>query len=152
MKSEDLLGSHLGFAMAARVSALLRTDAVWATPPPYPALGGEPVTLAGTGLAPRAMAEVRLHETPCGLSISLHVTGLAPCPSGTFYEAWLRSPDGDLVPVGTFHLRGGNETIQLWAGVDTDRYPTFTVTVQHEGAGTQPSGVVVLQGRLSSSR
>jgi hypothetical protein len=145
MQSEDLLRSHLGLAAAARVSALLGTEAVWAAPPPYPVRAGEQVTLTGSGLGAYATAEVCLRETLCGLSISLHVIGLAHTPSGMFYEAWLCSPDGDGVPVGTFHLHGGSETIQLWAGVDADRYPTFRVTIQ-------PSGAVVLQGQLGLPR
>jgi hypothetical protein len=60
----------------------------------------------------------------------------------------VRSDDGDLVSIGTFHLRGGAAMVTLWSGVPLEDYPTLTVTLQREGAGTDSSGEVVLRGSL----
>lgn len=113
---------------------------------------GDRITLAGTELAPTASATGRIRDTASGVAISLDLTGLPPAAAGTFYEAWLKSPAGDLVPIGTFHVRRGNETVELWSGVDTMRYPTITVTVQREGAGPRSSGRVVLRGTIPPPR
>ena len=71
--------------------------------------------------------------------------GLPPAEPGTYYQGWVKGDEG-LVTVGTFHLRGGDDTIDLWSGVPLDRYPTLTVTLQEEGGGQESSGVVVLSG------
>lgn len=113
---------------------------------------GTAVILAGTELAPGATATARVRSTPSGTAISLDVRGLPPARPGSYYEAWLKSVDDDLAPVGTFHLRGGTETIELWAGVDTSRYRTLTVTIQYEHRPNTSTGLVVLRGRLPSPR
>jgi hypothetical protein len=52
------------------------------------------------------------------------------------------------VSAGTFHLRGGGDAeIELWAWVDIEDYPLFTVTLQPEGLAPY-SGQVVLMARL----
>ena len=38
----------------------------------------------------------------------------------------------------------------LWSGVDLERYPTLTVTLQQEGAGAESSGQVVLSGTVDA--
>jgi hypothetical protein len=108
---------------------------------------GRRVEVAGTELAPDASAVVRVEETGSGVAIELDVRGLPPAEPGTYYQAWMKGPDG-LVTVGTFHLRGGDDSIELWSGVPPDRYPTLTVTLQQEGAGQQSSGRVVLSGDI----
>ena len=108
-----------------------------------------PARLAGTKLAPKASASARIRDTRNGVAITLRITGLPPSAPGMFYEAWLRSPSGDLVAIGTFHLRGGgDDPVELWSGVDVKRYPTLTVTLQREGAGPQSSGRVLLRGSI----
>jgi hypothetical protein len=124
----------------------------WLAAPASNDQAGDRVALAGTDLAPSATAVAQVQETAGGVAISLRTAGLAPAAPGTFYQAWLKSPDGDLVAAGTFHLRGGNRTIQLWAGVDASRYHTLTVTVQYERNGTQSSGLVVLRGEIPTHR
>jgi hypothetical protein len=108
---------------------------------------GRRVEVAGTELAPDASAVVRVEETGSGVAIELDVRGLPPAEPGTYYQAWMKGPDG-LVTVGTFHLRGGDDSIELWSGVPPDRYPTLTVTLQQEGAGQESSGRVVLSGDI----
>lgn len=104
------------------------------------------VALAGTELAPNASAVAELDDTEQGLRIVLEVTGLSPAPPGTYYQAWVRN-ESDGVAAGTFHLRGGDGEIELWAGVSSFDYPVLTVTLQQEGAGPASSGEVVLRGR-----
>ena len=109
---------------------------------------GERVELAGTEFAPGASAVARVRETPSGVAISLDVSGLPAAAPGTYYEGWVKAPDGQRVAIGTFHLRGRAETVELWAGVDVARYSIVTVTIQQERAGEQPPGKVVLKGSI----
>jgi Anti-sigma-K factor rskA, C-terminal len=101
--------------------------------------------VAATELAPGASAVATVEEAGSGVAIELDVRGLPPAEPGTYYQAWVKGPDG-LVTVGTFHMRGGDDNVELWSGVPLDRYPTLTVTLQEEGAGQQSSGRVVLSG------
>ena len=89
----------------------------------------------------------RVEELGSGVAIELDVRGLPPAPPGTYYQGWVKGAEG-LVTVGTFHLRGGDDTVELWSGVPLDRYPTLTVTLQDEGAGQESSGRVVLSGEV----
>lgn len=107
---------------------------------------GREFTVAGTELAPDASAVATVEDTGSGVSIELDVHGLPPAEPGTYYQAWLKGSDGELVTVGTFHMRGGDDRVELWSGVPVDRYPTLTVTLQHEDAGQESSGRVVLSG------
>jgi hypothetical protein len=107
--------------------------------------GGREFTVAGTELAPEASAVATVEETGSGVAIELDVSGLPPAEPGTYYQAWVKGTDG-LVTVGTFHMRGGDDNVELWSGVPLERYPTLTVTLQEEGAGQESSGRVVLSG------
>ena len=102
------------------------------------------VTLAGTDLAPEASATAAISTPGAGTRIILDVAGLEPAPDGQYYEAWLRKDAEVGVSAGTFHLRSGDSTIELWAGVNTSDYPLLTVTLQDE-AQTESSGKVVLK-------
>jgi hypothetical protein len=106
---------------------------------------GREFAVAGTELAPGASAVATVEDTGSGVSIELDVSGLPPAEPGTYYQAWVKGPDG-LVTVGTFHMRGGDDKVDLWSGVPLDRYPTLTVTLQDEDAGQESSGRVVLSG------
>src|SRR5262245_9744273 len=106
---------------------------------------GQDFAVAGTELAPDASGVATVEETGSGVAIELDVSGLPPAEPGTYYQAWVKGPDG-LVTVGTFHMRGGDDHVDLWSGVPLDRYPTLTVTLQEEGAGQESSGRVVLSG------
>ena len=111
--------------------------------------GGREFDVAGTELAPDASAVATVDERGSGVAIELDVRGLPPAEPGTYYQGWVKGPEG-LVTVGTFHLRGGDDTIDLWSGVPLDRYPTLTVTLQDEGGGQESSGRVVLTGEVGS--
>ena len=58
----------------------------------------------------------------------------------------LLGPVASQVTIGTFHMQGGDDTVELWSGVPLDEYPTLTVTLQDEGGGQESSGRVVLTG------
>jgi hypothetical protein len=104
------------------------------------------VVLAGTRLAPGASATAQLHTTPSGLAIELDVSGLPPSPPGSYYQAWMKGPRG-LVTIGTFHLRGGPGTVELWSAVSLADYPAITVTREPEDGNPASSGQVVLTNR-----
>ncbi len=106
---------------------------------------GRDFDVAGTELAPDASAVATVEETGSGVAIELDVSGLPPAERGMYYQAWVKGPDG-LVTVGTFHMRGGDDSVELWSGVPLDRYPTLTVTLQEEGGGQESSGRIVLSG------
>ncbi|MEJ7705278.1 MAG: anti-sigma factor [Geodermatophilaceae bacterium] len=106
------------------------------------------VALTPTELAPDASGTAELSERPSGFSIELDIDGLPPAAEGSYYQAWLKNADGELVTIGTFHARDGSDDVILWSGVDPADYPTLTVTLQREGEGAQSSGQVVLTGSL----
>ncbi len=106
---------------------------------------GVAVALAGTDLAPASSAVATVADTPLGTRIDLDVSGLPPAGEDDYYEAWLWNGAGDAVSAGSFHLRGGDGSIELWAGVGLADYPRMTVTRQREGDGVEPSGEVVLR-------
>jgi len=112
--------------------------------------GGTEFAIAGTDLAPAASAVATVEDQPSGVRIELDVQDLGPAAPGTYYQAWVKGPDG-LVTIGTFHMRGGDDVVDLWAGVDLERYPTLTVTLQQEGGGQESSGRVVLSGDIGST-
>jgi anti-sigma-K factor RskA len=99
--------------------------------------------LGPTSLAPAASGEATLTRTSSGWRIQLDATGLPRLAAGRFYEAWLRSPAGVLVPVGTFN-EGRNVT--LWAGVSPAGFTTLTVTRERADGNQGSSGQKVLAG------
>jgi hypothetical protein len=107
----------------------------------------EHYVMAGTTLAPGADAAVDVESKSAGDAITLHITGLAAAPTGSYYAGWLSGPKGT-VPVGTFHWRKGGIPIELWSGVDTLEYPDFVITLQREGQSPTRSDEVVLEGSL----
>jgi Anti-sigma-K factor rskA, C-terminal len=109
--------------------------------------GGRDFDVAGTELAPEASAVATVDERGSGVAIELDVRGLPPAEPGTYYQGWVKGAEG-LVTVGTFHMRAGDDTVDLWSGVPLDRYPTLTVTLQDEGGGQESSGRVVLSGQV----
>ncbi len=109
--------------------------------------GGTEFALAGTELAPDASATVVFESTPAGLKILLDTAGLPGAPDGQMYEAWIG--DGDIrVSAGTFHLRGGNVPIALWAGTADPQFRVITVTIEPIDGDAASSGDVVLRGEF----
>jgi Anti-sigma-K factor rskA, C-terminal len=103
------------------------------------------MVIAGTGLAPDAKGSATLTKTGSGWRIELAATGLPRLANGRYYEAWLKSPAGVLVPVGTFN---DARNVTLWAGVPPTEYSSMTVTTQSVGGGPASSGQRVLTGTI----
>ena len=100
---------------------------------------GDVFALGPTDLADGGSGEVELTTLRNGLRIILTVADLPPAPEGQFYEAWL-SRDGGGVSAGTFHMRSGSGEIELWAGVTTDAYQRFVITLEDEDGDASSSG------------
>ena len=105
-------------------------------------------SLTGTRLAPDAAANVTLTKTNSGWKIGLHATGLPRRTDGEFYEAWLKSDAGLLVPIGTFNE---GTDVTLWSGVGPSTFPTLTVTKEVADGNQASSGQVVLIGQANES-
>jgi anti-sigma-K factor RskA len=103
--------------------------------------------LGPTPLAPTAAGEANLVKTSSGWRIELDAKGLPRLDGGRFYEAWLRSPAGELVPVGTFNE---GRKVTLWAGVPPTEYPTLTVTRERADGDQGSSGERVLIGKIAA--
>ncbi|HEY2741273.1 MAG TPA: anti-sigma factor [Gaiellaceae bacterium] len=101
--------------------------------------------LGPTALEPGAGGEATLTKTSSGWRIHLHATGLPRRDGDRFYEAWLRSSTGVLVPIGTFN-EGANVT--LWAGVSPTDYKVLTVTRERADRNEESSGQKVLAGTV----
>jgi Anti-sigma-K factor rskA, C-terminal len=99
--------------------------------------------LGPTPLASAASGEATLTRTPSGWRINLHATGLPRLEGDRFYEAWLRSSTGVLVPLGTFNE---GENVTLWAGVSPASYKVLTVTRERADGNQASSGQKVLVG------
>jgi hypothetical protein len=104
--------------------------------------------LTGTRLAPHAAANATLTKTDSGWKIELHATGLPRRTDGEFYEAWLKSDAGLLVPIGTFNE---GTDVTLWSGVGPSAFPTLTVTTEVADGNQASSGRVVLLGHANES-
>lgn len=109
---------------------------------------GTKVDLIGTEMMPQASGVAELAATGAGWAIEVSLTDLPPAEPGTYYEGWVWSDDGKGVSIGTFHLRGANKPVTLWAGVDVNDYPSIWISVQTEGAGNEVSDQIVMRGRL----
>lgn len=113
--------------------------------------GGEQVAAAlePSGLVSGVDGEVVLRTADSGVRIELDAPSLPRRDGGGFYEAWVLTDDGRLVPCGTFH---DGERVTLWAGVDLRRVVRFTITMEHEempdSAEQRTSGDVVLAAEL----
>ncbi len=109
---------------------------------------GAAFALEGTEAAPGASATVTVSATPAGLKILLDVDGLPGAPDGYMYEAWVG--DGTLgVSAGTFHLRGGSGSIELWAGVTEPTFRQLWVTLEPIDDDPSSSRDARLQGEFS---
>jgi len=102
--------------------------------------------LISTGLIPDVGGDVEVTSFGSGLQIDLVAPGLPRRDDGAFYEGWVRTVDGNLFPVGTFH---DGDDVTLWAGVELDRVDLFTVTLETavgpDDPGQASSGGVVLR-------
>ncbi len=102
--------------------------------------------LVPTGLIDGVDGSIEMASFDSGLRIELDAPSLPRREGGQFYEAWLRTEDGLLVPVGTFH---GGDAVTLWAGVERHRVTAFSVTLEEavgpDSVDQRTSGRVVLK-------
>jgi len=133
-------------AAAAAAAALIVALAV---NNPAPRAQQFAMVVSGTAVAPGAHGSATLTKTSSGWRIELSATGLPRLSDGRYYEAWLKSPAGMLVPVGTF-----NEArhVTLWSGVPPTGFPTLTVTQQKADGNPASSGKRVLTGTIRAAR
>lgn len=103
------------------------------------------VGFAGSNLAPGVRGTVRLKETESGVWIRLDASGLPRRDHGDFYEAWARTDDGLLVPIGTFHT---GDDVVLWSGVAISDTAAITVTLERNDGNQESSGERVLVATL----
>lgn len=106
------------------------------------------VALTGTDLTPGASATGEVIDRGAGYAIRLETAGLPPAPDGSYYEGFLRADDGEMVSVGTFHMRGGDGTVVLWSGVQIAEYGTLVVSERVERSDADGTQRVVLEGEL----
>ena len=119
----------------------------------------ETYEVAGTALTPDLAATVDVEPRAAGVAITLHIKGLPPAGDGEYYAAWVMPEMADMsddsmagtpmVGIGSFHWREGGIPIELWSGVDTDRYPIMIVTLQDETEPPLASDRVVMTARLA---
>ena len=106
------------------------------------------IELAPTALGAGATAEGTVADAGAGYSINIEVAGLPPAPEGEYYEGWLHDEEtGNWVSVGTFHMRGGDGRVVLWAGVPIAEYRELVVTAEVEGS-SNGRGDILLAGPL----
>lgn len=106
------------------------------------------VAMEGTEIETSAVGEAALRPTGSGWWIRLEVAGLPAADPGTYYEGWMWNDEGEGVSIGTFHLRGGEEPVILWSGVDPADYPAIWVTREPEDGDPGASDQVVMRGRI----
>lgn len=112
-----------------------------------PEADGQVVAIEGTDLHPEAIGQAEIRETESGWWIRLDISDLPPASEGTYYEGWVWNDQGDGVSIGTFHLRGGDESVALWSGVDPASYPAIWVTLEDEDGDPSASDRIVMWGR-----
>jgi len=103
--------------------------------------------LAASALAPTASGSATLTRTSSGWRVALQAHRLPRLAEGRFYEAWLRSRAGVLVPLGTFD---DGRNVTLWAGVSPRRFTTLTVTEETANRDEASSRKTVLVGRVET--
>jgi Anti-sigma-K factor rskA len=98
------------------------------------------VEIAGTELAPEAVAIASGWNAPTGTRIVLDIEGLDPAPPGLHYELWF-TRDSVHISAGTFT---GPGVVELWAGVARSDYPRLWVTLEQADEDSGPSRETVL--------
>jgi hypothetical protein len=102
--------------------------------------------LRATAAAPGARASAHITRTNAGFRVVLDAKGLPVLPNGEYYQAWLKSSAGTLVPIGTFSSSDGR--ITLWSGVSPRKFGTISVTIERADNIQTTSGRRVLVGEV----
>jgi anti-sigma-K factor RskA len=132
-------------AAAALIATVVATVLVTrgGTSPDYKA------QLTATGSTSRAHASADITRNDAGFRITLDANGLPALRAGEYYQAWLKSSAGALVPIGTFRSSDGRVT--LWSGVSPKEFPTLTVTIEAPDNDQTSSGRRVLTGEVRAT-
>jgi len=123
------------------------------------AIGAGAVLLSGPGATSDLYAQLRAPAAASGARASAHITrtnagfrvvlnahGLPVLHNGEYYQAWLKSSAGTLVPIGTFSSSDGR--ITLWSGVSPRQFRTISVTIERADNVQSTSGRRVLVGEV----
>jgi Anti-sigma-K factor rskA, C-terminal len=102
--------------------------------------------LTATAIAPGAHGVADMYKTEAGFRVELDARGLPKLSGDEYYQAWLKSPDGTEVPIGTFSANGGD--VILWSGVSPTNFPMFSVTKEAADNNQNSSGRPVLAGEI----
>jgi hypothetical protein len=102
--------------------------------------------LRATISAPKASGSVELYRNRSGFRVTLDARDLPTLPPGEYYEAWLKSPAGAVIPIGTFS--SSEDEVTLWSGASATGFVTMMVTVEAKFGHPAMSGEVVLVGDL----
>lgn len=98
------------------------------------------IEVAGTELAPSAVAIVDGWNTDAGTKMRVRTTGLDPAPDGFVYEMWLSKDE--------IHISGGTFTqpndVELLIGVTRADYPRIWITLEAIDEDESPSPATVL--------
>jgi hypothetical protein len=144
-RARDRHRGRLVVAAAVPLVALTALVIALSVPGSHPAQERFAAVLDPTGLAPGAHGEATLTKTFSGWRVDLNATGLPRLDGRSFYEAWLRSPAGVFVPIGTFNEP---RKVTLWAGVSPKDFTSLTVTREQADGDQSSSGDKVLAGAV----
>jgi hypothetical protein len=102
--------------------------------------------LTSTGLVADVSGDVEIVALQSGLRIDLDAASLPRRDGGDFYQGWLKTVEGNLIPVGSFH---SGENVTMWAGIGLAQVEAFTITREQATGGNDvtqgTSGEVVLR-------
>jgi hypothetical protein len=138
-----LVAALIGSAAAVAALVFASIAVIDANP-----VGDTILAMTGTGLGTGAGGTAAVRPTESGWWIRLDLQGLPPAPTGSYYEGWVWSDDGEGISIGSFHNRGGDDPVILWSGVELAEYPSIWVTLEPEDGVAAASGEVVMKGRM----
>jgi len=107
------------------------------------------MAIAGTNVQPNAYGQ--MIANPAGNSGVLVVADLAPLPTGKVYQFWLIKGDTP-VSAGTFSVDGqGRGLLPIRASQPVGSFDAIGVSIEPEGGSPQPTGEIMMLGKLSGS-
>ena len=97
------------------------------------------VDLQPTGLVEGADGEVTVIDTIDDLRFEYDATLLERRTDGSFYEAWVTTADGELIPLGTFN---GGDDVVLTGAVQSPNATELTIGLSAASAAGDSTRVV----------
>ena len=103
--------------------------------------------ITGTEHQPQAQGQL-IADSKTGSAV-LVVTGLKPLPAGNIYEFWLIK-DSAAVPAGLFKVdQQGQGLLQVTQTLASNSFNAIGVSIEPAGGSQQPTGDIVMLGKLS---